>query len=544
GGQAPGDAAALFSGDSVARFDITLSPEAIDSLDAISDRYVSGDVTVTLDGKTVALTSVGVRLKGVFGSFRTLDEKAAFLLNFDKFTDGQRLFGLEKLALNNMVQDPSMIHERLGYALFRGVDAPASRSSYADVHVNGELYGLYATVEVVDSSELLERWFGDDGGNLYEGSYGSDFFPWKVFSFDLDRGADVDRADLNELIAALDGMTDPDTFLEEASQVIDMDRYLRFAATEIFLGHWDGYAWTRNNYFIYRRPDDGRWTFLPWGLDQTFGELLDPFGGAGRLQQMCDASLPCRQALALAFQEVAARSQELDLEGQAAAMEQLIWDHAVADPRKEVDIISFSGAVGATIQFLHHRPADVLARLVCADPSSIDEDGDGTPGCGVDCDDQDPAVHPGAPEVCNGMDDDCDGAIDDDPMCPTCVEQPAAGGGALAFCWSPLPWAEAEADCAAQGGHLASIHDQASHDEIWAAASAIAAGDWLIGLNDQAIEGDYVWTDGSPLDFTRWKPGAPNNSGDQDCSALEVAAGGQWNDVDCDPARRYVCELP
>ncbi len=47
-----------------------------------------------------------------------------------------------------------------------------------------------------------------------------------------------------------------------------------------------------------------------------------------------------------------------------------------------------------------------------------DEDGYGVgPGCrGDDCNDAAPAVNAGATEVCNGDDDDCDGAVDDNPI--------------------------------------------------------------------------------------------------------------------------------
>jgi len=66
--------------------------------------------------------------------------------------------------------------------------------------------------------------------------------------------------------------------------------------------------------------------------------------------------------------------------------------------------------------------------VVPADES--DGDGDGYAGCDGDCDDGDGDIHPGAVEVCNGLDDDCDGA-------PGVGEDDADGDG----------WPVCAADC-------------------------------------------------------------------------------------------------
>ena len=45
----------------------------------------------------------------------------------------------------------------------------------------------------------------------------------------------------------------------------------------------------------------------------------------------------------------------------------------------------------------------------------VDGDGDSIMVCAGDCDDSDPAIHPGAVETCDGDDNDCDGSIDEEP---------------------------------------------------------------------------------------------------------------------------------
>lgn len=65
----------------------------------------------------------------------------------------------------------------------------------------------------------------------------------------------------------------------------------------------------------------------------------------------------------------------------------------------------------------------------------IDEDGDGFSVEDGDCDDTDSAIYPGAEELCNGLDDDCDGVVDEEPTDPllslsqSCYSGPAGTEG-------------------------------------------------------------------------------------------------------------------
>ena len=65
-----------------------------------------------------------------------------------------------------------------------------------------------------------------------------------------------------------------------------------------------------------------------------------------------------------------------------------------------------------------------------SDTGSLDGDGDGYSPLDGDCNDADPTVHIGADEECNGVDDDCDGEIDENPIDAGYVDADNDGYGA------------------------------------------------------------------------------------------------------------------
>lgn len=73
----------------------------------------------------------------------------------------------------------------------------------------------------------------------------------------------------------------------------------------------------------------------------------------------------------------------------------------------------------------------------------------------VDCNDTNPAVHPGAPELCNAVDDNCNGRVDDSATdAPTWYRDTDADGygvaaGSRRACAQPAGYAAASGDCAA-----------------------------------------------------------------------------------------------
>jgi spore coat protein CotH len=218
---------------------------------------------------------VGVRLKGRT-SFRDINGKAAFKIKLDEFVPGQRLLGLRRLTLNNMVQDPDFARERLAYHLYRESGVPAPRCNSARLTVNGAPWGVYANVETLDD-EFVEDHYGKPIGNLYDTSnekFFVDLQPTNIGLFEREtKGEPADGSDLPQLLQVMAG---PEaTFLEDDARVIDVDHFLRVAAVQAVIANWDGFFACTNNYELYRPPGTGRFVVFPWGEDQAFGKADD-----------------------------------------------------------------------------------------------------------------------------------------------------------------------------------------------------------------------------------------------------------------------------
>src|SRR4051812_41302183 len=212
------------------------------------------------DGKLI-YTNVAIHLKGSF-SFQPFDSKPSLTLNFDKLAPDQRFHGLTKIHLNNSVQDPSYLCEQLARELFNSLDVPSPRAGHAVVTLNGRDLGLFVLVEGANK-QFIKRHFPNAKGNLYDGGAGGEVNS----SLKVESGEDPDdRSDLKRLVQAMKE-PDPAKRLARLEQVLDVQRFINFAATEAFMVHWDGYCLGGNNYRVFHDVSRDKMVFIPHGLD-------------------------------------------------------------------------------------------------------------------------------------------------------------------------------------------------------------------------------------------------------------------------------------
>lgn len=124
--------------------------------------------TVVIDDE--ASKNVAIRAKGNTSLTQVKsygNDRYSFKIEFDHYDSNKTYYGLDKLCLNNIIQDNTFVKDYLTYQMMLYTDAIAPLCSFAYITVNGEDWGLYLAVESVEDS-FIKRNYGNEQGELYK----------------------------------------------------------------------------------------------------------------------------------------------------------------------------------------------------------------------------------------------------------------------------------------------------------------------------------------------------------------------------------------
>jgi spore coat protein CotH len=240
--------------------------------------YVDGDeerllASVWVDGEFY--DSIGVRYKG-FSSVSIDREKNPFNIKLDYVND-QNHFGVEKIKLGNVIQDPSFVREIVSYKVARNY-MPASQSNFCKVYINDVFWGVYTSVESVDNSFLTQH-FGSSSGTFIKGnpitvnlngensnlsnSPGTDTASYATY---YELKSDYGWSNFYNLIDKLNNNP------ADIEDVLNVDRALWMHALNYTLVNFDSYIGYAQNYYLYE-DHNGQFNPILWDMNQSFGSF-------------------------------------------------------------------------------------------------------------------------------------------------------------------------------------------------------------------------------------------------------------------------------
>lgn len=313
----------LFDTSSVHKINIVMDDWDEFISNAESEEYYS--CTLEIDGETYK--NVAIRGKGNTSLTKVAsygNDRYSFKVEFDRYDSSVTYHGLDKLCLNNIIQDNTYMKDYLCYRLMAEMGVASPLCSYVYVSVNGSDWGLYLAVEGVEES-FLQRNYGSDYGELYkpdsqsmgggrgngkgfdmddldpaenagdnakpdgkgggrDGMNSSDDTLLKYIDDDPDSypnifdnaKTDVSKSDKKRLIAALKTLSG-----DEPESAVDVDAVIRYFVVHNFVLNFDSYTGSMiHNYYLYE--DDGQMQMIPWDYNLAFGAFQSA-GGATSL---------------------------------------------------------------------------------------------------------------------------------------------------------------------------------------------------------------------------------------------------------------------
>lgn len=315
----PTDKTTLFNIDDLPEIKLTIPLKDWNTLlknydlNSQNDKKVVSSFVFELNGKSIKLDSIGVRLRGNTsrrrpeGNFGELHNATTpdwhhchFGLDFKKFREKQRFSDLEKLNLKWFKDDANYAREIYCYDLFKRYGVwTAPKASYCKVTIQVEgdakpaYYGVYAMIESIDEDYIANRsmQWGSTIGFLWKGgwsgTYNADFVQTasigvedvkldhsksKYYAYDLktrDTELVTAKAELTQFISDLNNKQGAD-FKSWIASKMDVPLFLKTYAVNVMVGMWDDY-WVNGNNFYFYFAGNGKAYFIPYDYDNTLG---------------------------------------------------------------------------------------------------------------------------------------------------------------------------------------------------------------------------------------------------------------------------------
>ncbi len=242
------------------------------------------ETTADLEINQTSFVSATIRYKGNGTYLNAMGTpKLPFKIDFNDGYPGREVGGAVKLNLHNCITDPSYMNEVIAHQLFRDAGVPAPRTSYARVYVSvpgkydKEYFGLYSIVENVDKQFIQER-FGTKKGAILKPVTPFLFRDlgdrWEAYDqiYDPKSGlTDEAKWRLIDLCRLVTHSSDYE-FSARIGDFIDLDETARYLAVTVLISDLDGILGSGQNFYLYLKPDNHKFIFIPWDQDHSFGQ--------------------------------------------------------------------------------------------------------------------------------------------------------------------------------------------------------------------------------------------------------------------------------
>ena len=288
----------IFDQNELRTFELKLSEKDLEKIDSdpTAEQYVEG--MMVFEGDTIS--PIGIRYKGSVGAWvgcvdgenwfepsgKKICTKLSTKVKINWKGRDERFYGLKKLQFHAQNLDPSLMHERLGYWLFRSMGVEAPRSVHARLVINGEFIGLYALTEQIDGA-FTDYHFDDKDGNLYK-----EVWPLNMNGEPMDSPSLISALKTNEddnpSTDIISGFADKLYNGKESdipniiSEYMDINKVLSMVVVDRAIRHDDGFLhWycsedgcASHNFYWYEEPNNKKVNLIPWDLDNAFENII------------------------------------------------------------------------------------------------------------------------------------------------------------------------------------------------------------------------------------------------------------------------------